>query len=203
MPFTTATEADWTEARRITFTACIREGHSAADADDMAQACILRAIKAAERRTFDRPQHATRGIVNFLRRRGLLWRLLPRESTRHKEGSPLPVADRGSRSLDPAFLAARAEAMQERVADLGAGGRAYAPVALARVQEAAGVGPLAMHEAGSTPYIHGTGEGYTPPASGCRGLHGTNPRPTAAEAPAMAADPAAYRAALAEYYAGR
>lgn len=182
MPFTTATEADWTEARRITFTACIREGHSAADADDMAQACILRAIRAAERRTFDRPQHATRGIVNFLRRRGLLWRLLPRESTRHKEGSPLPVSDRGSRSLDPAFLAARAEAMQERVADLGAGGQAYAPVALARVQEAAGVGPLAMHEAGSTPHIHGTGEGYTPPPRGCAGLHSTDPNPATREA---------------------
>ena len=182
MPFTTATEADWTEARRITFTACIREGHSAADADDMAQACIMRAITAAERRTFDRPQHATRGIVNFLRRRGLLWRLLPRESTRHKEGSPLPVSDRGSRSLDPAFLAARAEAMQERVSDLGAGGRAYAPVALARVQEASGIGPLAMHEAGTAPYIHGTGEGYTPPASGCRGLHSTDPNPATREA---------------------
>lgn len=177
MPFTTATEADWTEARRIAFTACIREGRSAADADDMAQACILRAIKAAERRTFDRPQHAARGIVKFLRRRGLLWRLLPRESTRHKEGSPLPAADHGSRSLDPAFLAARAEAMQERVADLGAGARAYASVALARVQEAAGIGLLAMHEAGTAPYIHGTGEGYTPPARGCRGLHGTDPNP--------------------------
>lgn len=177
MPFATATEADWTEARRIAFMACIREGHSAADADDMAQVCILRAIKAAERRTFDRPQQAVRGYIKFLRPRGLLWRLLPRESTRHKEGSPLPVADRGSRSLDPAFLAARAEAMQERIADLGAGGRAYAPVALARVQEAAGVGPLALHEAGTAPYIHGTGEGCTPPANGCRGLHNTDPNP--------------------------
>lgn len=203
MPFTTATEADWTEARRITYAACIREGHSAADADDMAQVCILRAVKAAERRTFDRPQQAVRGYIKFLRPRGLLWRLLPRESTRHKEGSPLPVSDRGSRSLDPAFLAARAEAMQERVADLGAGGRAYAPVALSRVQEAAGVGPLAMHEAGSTPYIHGTGPCYTPPANGCRGLHSTDPRPAAATAPAMAGNVEAYRAALAEYYAGR
>ena len=131
-----------------------------------------------------KPLNAARGYSRLASRLGAKmaspaagWHAMLPWKARRKSGEPLPVSDRGSRSLDPAFLAARAEAMQERVADLGAGARAYASVALARVQEAAGVGPLAMHDAGCSPYIHGTGEGYTPPASGCRGLHGTDPNP--------------------------
>lgn len=201
MPFASATEADWTEARRIAFATCRADGRSAADADDMAQVCILRALKAAQEKTFDRPQQAVRATLRFHQQRGILWRLLPTAKTRRKAGEPIPVDHRGSSSLDPAFMAARAEAMQERT------GNGFAPVALARVQEAAGVGPLAMQEAGSTPYIHGSGEAYTPPQTGARGFHtDTDPRPTwhrHTPQPLTGEALAAYRAALADHYAAR
>lgn len=210
MNFPNATATDWTDARRYLLGRMRRDGLDHDTAEEIAQHLLCKMLEDRLPEGMEKPLNAARGNARLASRLGAKmaspaagWRAMLPWRARRKAGEPLPVSDRGCRSMDPAFLAGRAESLQERIADLGAGGRAYASVALARVQEAAGVGPLAMHEAGTTPYIHGTGEGYTPPDRGCRGLHSTDPRPTAAAAPAMAADPAAYREALADYYASR
>lgn len=219
MNFPNATAADWTDARRYLM-ACMRRDCLDHDtADEVAQALTVRILtgripaeyrsrKTGEVVAITRPIQAAAGLARLASRLGAKigspaagWRAMLPWKDRRKAGEPLPVADRSSRSLDPAFMAARAEAMQERT------GEGFAPVALARVQEAAGVGPLAMHEAGTTPHIHGTGPGHTPPAEGWHGYHTeTDPRPTwhRYQPQPLTGDALdRYREALAEHYASR
>ena len=216
MNFPKATATDWTDARRYLLGRMRRDGLDYDTAEEIAQHLLCKMLEDRLPDGMEKPLNAARGNARLASRLGAKmaspaagWRALMPRSHRRKAGEPLPVSDRGSRSLDPAFLADRAESMTRsdriKAVSIARGTVAngdFRRSVLAAVHAAAGVGPLALHEAGSTPYIHGTGPGYTPPA-GCRGLHATDPRPTAAAAPAMAADPAAYREALADYYASR
>jgi hypothetical protein len=209
MNFPNATAADWTDARCLLLARMRRDGLDHDAAEEIAQHLLCRMLTDRIPEGMQKPLNAARGNARLAARLGAKmadpaagWYAMLPWKARRKSGEPLPVSDRGSRSLDPAFMADRAESMT-RSDRAKAMRRVPANAILEIVHAAAGVGPLAMHDAGCSPYIHGTGPGYTPPASGCRGLHGTDPRPAAAAAPAMAADPAAYRAALAEYYAGR
>jgi hypothetical protein len=217
MNFPNATAADWTDARCLLLARMRRDGLDHDAAEEITQHLLCRMLTDRIPEGMQKPLNAARGNARLAARLGAKmadpaagWYAMLPWKARRKSGEPLPVSDRGSRSLDPAFMADRAESLTRsdriKAVSIARGTVAkgdFRRSVLAAVHAAAGVGPLAMHDAGCSPYIHGTGPGYTPPASGCRGLHGTDPRPAAAAAPAMAADPAAYRAALAEYYAGR
>lgn len=188
MNFTNATANDWADARRYLLGRMRRDGLDHDTAEEIAQHLLCRMLEDRLPEGMEKPLNAARGNARLASRLGAKmaspaagWRSMLPWKARRKAGEPLPVSDRGSRSLDPAFLADRAESMT-RADRVKAMRRVPANAILEIVHAAAGVGPLALHEAGASPYIHGTGPGYTPPATGCRGLHGTDPNPATREA---------------------
>lgn len=183
MNFPNATAADWTDARCLLLARMRRDGLDHDAAEEIAQHLLCKMLEDRIPEGMKQPLNAARGYSRLAARLGAKmaspaagWRAMLPWKARRKSGEPLPVSDRGSRSLDPAFLADRAESMT-RADRVKAMRKVPANAILEIVHAAAGVGPLAMHDAGCSPYIHGTGPGYTPPAGGCRGLHSTDPNP--------------------------
>lgn len=203
MNFPNATATDWTDARRYLLGRMRRDGLDYDTAEEIAQHLLCKMLEDRLPEGMEKPLNAARGNARLASRLGAKmaspaagWRALMPRSHRRKAGEPLPVSDRGCRSLDPAFLADRAESMT-RADRVKAMRKVPANAILEIVHAAAGVGPLALHDAGCSPYIHGTGPGYTPPARGCAGLHSTDPNPATREAAYDAAAADAKRVGLA------
>lgn len=201
MNFPNATPADWAAAARIVAAAAHREGYDAATADDMAQNAMLAAVRRKDDGMYDSPKHYANSVTRFCRLRG--WqRLRDRGLTRPPIDAPRAVRRGGGLPLDPAWLAERAEGLTR--GDRRKAERRHGRRAVDIVHAAAGVGPLAESEPHTAPSVTDLGPGYTPPATGCRGLHrDTDPRPAAAvqARPLTGEALIVYRQRLAEYYA--
>ena len=209
--FQHSTPAEWRKARRRLEAFGRSHDLTADQAEEMAQAVLVRMLTAdySKRTPYD-PQHpggasivvAAGWMIHHGKRYGV-WALYHGNARRHGIRSatePAPVRDLAPGWTDPARMAAEGEALAARMPRLAARARQDGTTPAGLALRACGWGW--PDETGTVPSITDIGPGYTPPR-GCPGLHSTDPRPAAAAAPVMAADPAAYRAALAEYYAGR
>lgn len=214
--FPTATAADWQRARRRMIAFLVRHDLDRERAEEVAQQWTVEQLDRDYTGACPTsPVIAAGWAIARAKRYGI--GTLTREGNRHGRrrrrngleetqpaADPLTIRDTAPGWTDPARMAAEGEALAARMPRLAARARKDGTTPAGLALRACGWGwPQAPEEEGKTvPSVTDIGPGYTPP-KGCPGLHSTDPRPTAATAPAMAANVEAYRAALAEYYAGR
>ena len=176
------TDEQATEARRLAFRFCVSRGMPHADADDAAQATVLRAML----RNWQTPPrdliHGVARILHQARRYGV-WTLLPgNTSRRRREGLEAPpVRETAPPYADPATVAEMADryAGPDRKRAAARAGVTPATYTL----HALGWGPLDDDDTTKTTSTTNSGPGYTPPAKGCPGLHtATDPNPASREA---------------------
>jgi hypothetical protein len=203
MQFPNATPADWTDAHAIVKRAALRAGFDDQAAADMAQNAMLALVKRKEDGRFTGPRHFAFSVVRFCRRQG--WNMIRDRRASRPLDSLRAVSRRGGMPMDPAWLAERAETLTRT--DRQKAERRHGCRVLDVIHAAAGVGPMAMHEQGTTPAIHGTGYVDPPRTRGIPATEGdgsairtaprTDPQPLTGEALVI------YRERLAEYYATR
>ena len=213
MNFPHATADQWTAAQRMIRGLCSRHGIRGADADDAVQAwstdilttdyrtaCPVSPTAAAAGARYRVARHGIGALTRSLR----AGRYRPQARQRigleqpQPDRDPVPVVNTAPAAVDPATAAEIAEGYSPaRVKAARRAGMTPAAFALA----ALGWGPLDDEDAAkASPSVPQCGPGYTPPARGCRGLHGTR-RPAAEPCYLDGLNLTAYRAALAAYYA--
>jgi hypothetical protein len=211
--FPTATAADWQRARRTLIAFLVRHDIDRDRAEEIAQEWTVDQLDREYTGACPAsPLVAAGWAIHRAKRYGI--GTLTREGNRHScrrrrngleeaqpAADPMAIRDTAPGWTDPARMAEEGESLAARMPRLAARARKDGTTPAGLALRACGWGWPA--EGGNVPSVTDCGPGYTPPDRGCRGLHGTDPRPAAAAAPAMAADPAAYRAALADYYASR
>jgi hypothetical protein len=176
------TEEQATQARTKVFRFCLAHGMTHADADDAAQATVLKAMLRDWKVV---PENLTHGVARILwqARRYGVWTLLPGNSTRRdreKLEAP-PVRDTAPPYADPATVAEMADRYagpdRRRAADrAGVSPATYTLHAL-------GWGPMDEDDTTKTTSTTSSGPGYTPPAKGCPGMAtATDPNPASREA---------------------
>lgn len=210
--FPTATAADWQKARRHLIAFLVRRDVDPDRAEEITQETLADLLtRTWTDRSPVNPRVAVSWRIATAKRYGV--GAITREGHRHARrrrrngleeaqpvADPLTVRDVSSRP-GPAAIAAAIESAAGPVIPSPVATRRRARIEAWVRDSITGWGE--GDEPGNVPSVTDVGPGYTPPDRGCRGLHATNPRPTAAAAPAMAANVEAYRAALAEYYASR
>lgn len=210
---TPAPDFQWTQAHGILRRLLARHGVTGDAAEEAIQVWSLETLTRDYREPPYDPPAAAFMACGLVRRRGIVALLRDRSKQARRaakrigleqpqpDAEPLALIARAPASANPATMAEAGEALAARCPRYAqqARARGMTPAALALV--AAGWGPLDEVDADKTsPSVPQCGPGYTPPARGCPGLHGTR---------SPAADPvyldglnlAAYRAELATYYA--
>lgn len=210
--FPNATADNWTAAYRIIERLLARYGVYGADSDDAQQDWARSTLRTTYRQPVEGPEHAACITAALVRRRGIGVLLHGRRNAakRYKRtgqqepqpiGDALGVRDTAPAACNPATMAEAGEALAERMPRYARRAREQGttPAGLALI--AAGWGPLDDDDAAkASPSVPQCGPGYTPPARGCQGLHGTR-RPAAEPVYLDGVNLTAYRAALATYYA--
>lgn len=210
--FPNATAADWQRARRTLIAFLVRRDVDPERAEEIAQETLADLLtRTWKDRSPVNPRVAVSWRIATAKRYGV--GAITKEGHRHARrrrrngleeaqpaADPMTVRDAAPGWTDPARMAEEGEALAARMPRLAARARQDGTTPAGLALRACGWGWPA--EEGTVPSVTDIGPGYTPPR-GCPGLHSTDPRPAAAAAPAMAANVEAYRAALAEYYAGR
>jgi hypothetical protein len=202
------TESQADESRTRVFRFCLAHGMTHADADDAAQATVLKAL-TREWKTL--PNDLSHGVNRILRQARMYgaWSLLPgNTSRRRREGLETPpVRDTAPPYADPAVAAEMADRYAGPDRKKAAARAGVSPAVF--TLHAMGWGPLDDEDAAKATSTNGSGPGYTPPARGCPGMataSDPNPQRTATlrtVAPvALEGDNlTAYRAELASHYA--
>lgn len=177
----TPTEDEIAAGRRRFVWYALQHGFQLADAEDLAQDAILKALRPSKVRANDLHHRisimlkgcARYGISRLSNRHSVTARRAQRE--RDREGLPAPHRQTAPPPADPARVAEQVEQVsfrRRRLADrLG-----ITPQELARL--ACGVAPVDPDEVSASPVVT-HGPGYTPPTEGCHGLVGsTDPNDT-------------------------
>lgn len=210
--FPNATADNWTAAYRIIGRLLARHGIYGADADDAKQDWARSTLRTTYRQPVEGPEQAAYITAALVRRRGIGVLLHSRRNAakRHKRtgqqepqpmGEAVGIRDTAPAACNPATMAEAGEALAARMPRYAQRAReeGLTPAALALI--AAGWGPLDDDDAArTTPAVPQCGPGYTPPARGCRGLWKRR-RPAGPAVYLDGVNLAAYRAALAAYYA--
>lgn len=217
--FQHSTPAEWRTARRRLEAFGRSHDLTAEQAEEMAQAVLVRMLTAdySKRTPYD-PRHpggasivvAAGWMIRHGKKYGV-WSLVPGNSTRrHRAGmAPAPVRETAPGWTDPARMAEEGEGLAARMPRLAAKARKEGTTPAGLALRACGWGwPAdAEDEWKTVPSVTDVGPGYTPPAKGCRGLHtDTDPRPTwkrIQPQPLTGEALDRYREALAEFYAAR
>jgi hypothetical protein len=210
---TPAPDFQWMQAQRTVRGVLARHGITGSNADDAVQEWTVSTMTADFTNPPYDPPAAAYMTAALVRRYGIGVILRDRVNQGRRaarrlgleqpqpEGEPIGYRDTAAASANPATMAEAGEALAERCPRYAqqARARGMTPAALALV--AAGWGPLDDEDAAkASPSVPQCGPGYTPPARGCRGLHGTR-RPAAEPTYLDGLNLTAYRAALATYYA--
>lgn len=212
--FPAATAADWQRARRTLIAFLVRSDIDPDRAEEITQEVLTDLLtRTWSDRSPANPRVAVSWRIDTAKRYGV--GAITKEGHRHARrrrrngleeaqpaADPATIRDTAPGWTDPARMAEEGESLAARMPRLVARARQDGTTPAGLALRACGWGwPQDSEEEGKTvPSVADIGPGYTPPR-GCPGLHSTDPRPTAAAAPAMAANVEAYRAALAEYYA--
>lgn len=210
---TPAPDFQWTQAHGILRRLLARHGITGPDADDAIQAWSLEVMTRDFRDPPYDPPAAAFMACGLVRRRGITALLRDRAKMARRaakrigleqpqpDGEPIGIRDTAPASANPATMAEAGESLAARCPRYAQQARARGMTPAALALAAAGWGPLDEVDADKTsPSVPQCGPGYTPPSRGCPGLHARR-RPAAEPTYLDGVNLAAYRAALATYYA--
>jgi len=177
------TESQAADARRMAFRFCVSRGMPHHDADDAAQATVLKVLTRDWKNTPNDVLHGVARILHQARRYGV-WTLLPGNTTRRDRAAaePAPVRDTAPPYADPAVVAAMADRPAGSDRKRAAARAGLTPAAY--TLHAMGWGPMDEDDAARTvPSVPQCGPGYTPPTVGDHGSVGsTDPNPASRDA---------------------
>lgn len=219
--FPTATAADWQRARGRLIRFLVRHDLDYGTAEEVTQQHLSELLTQEYSGSGACPASLAVAIgwaIARAKRYGI--GTLTREGNRHSVrrrrngleetqpvADPVTIRDTAPGWTDPAIMAEEGEALAARMPRLAAKARQEGTTPAGLALRACGWGWPADDEGKTVPAVTDVGPGYTPPATGCPGLHtDTDPRPTwhrHTPQPLTGQALANYRQALAEHYAGR